>query len=139
VQQELTDPAWQHFEIDFENKQFQCQICKQVFNYSTLSPYVDTAKNHLGRFHAKELGIPEITASFHKRNSDPVWLQYEIDGKNKIWHCRLCGQEFKYSSKGPNIQTARKHLELYHEEKMRILEKKGKSGLNHEARKSPDS
>jgi hypothetical protein len=56
--------------------------------------------------------------------TDPAWEHYDIDKENKKWNCKLCGNEFTYSTDGPSITIAKGHLYSVHPDLWMTLRKR---------------
>ncbi|XP_061725763.1 uncharacterized protein LOC133531515 isoform X2 [Cydia pomonella] len=126
---------WDYFDkVDDENKEAECKLCHNMFNYRSTS---HNLKNHLKHKHNDvfmSIPVTEIPGKIIKmrKNRSSVWEYFEVfDNEKKIASCNECQRTISYRTTTANLKThlRRVHEQLYvemeGEEKEVVLEEDG--------------
>ncbi|XP_063543633.1 uncharacterized protein LOC134752009 [Cydia strobilella] len=108
---------WEYFDkVDDENKDAECKLCHNIFNYKSTS---HNLKNHLRHKHNDiymSIPVPETPGKIIKmrKNRSSVWEYFEVfDSEKKVASCNECQRTISYKTTTANLKT---HLRRVHEQ-----------------------
>ncbi|XP_063390868.1 uncharacterized protein LOC134676409 [Cydia fagiglandana] len=117
---------WEYFDkVDDENKEAECKLCHNMFNYRSTS---HNLKNHLKHKHNDvfmTIPITETPGRLTKirKNRSSVWEYFEVfDNEKKIASCNECQRTISYKTTTANLKT---HLRRVHEQLYAEMEGEG--------------